>query len=463
VLVFSLWLIFMLDNIIKFLPGVEGPKTVVNFKARLKWTGMILLLFFVLGQIPLYGVSQQTYERFAFMEMILGSKMGSLITLGIGPIVMASIILQLLVGSKVLPFNLNTQEGREKFQGLQKLLAIFFCIFEASTYVLFGAIRPMVSNASMMLMLIAQLAFGGFLIMLMDEVVSKWGIGSGVSLFIAAGVSTQIFIQAFNPLTGGGELPFGKIPQAIVAFGMGDMGVAMDAIIPLIFTVVVFLVVVYFQGVKVEIPLAFGSISGFGRRWPLKFIYTSNIPVILAAALLANLHMIGAVSAGGSIPILGTFDESGNAVSGLLYYLTTPYGFILSLIHGTLTFDMILQMICYTLFMGIASMIFSVLWVQTSGMDAHSVAEQIKGIGMQIPGFRRDPRIIEQVLSRYIMPLAVMGGLWVGLLAAFADLTGALGTGTGILLTVMIIYNFYEQISMRYMEEMHPALRKFFE
>ena len=96
-------------------------------------------------------------------------------------------------------------------------------------------------------------------------------------------------------------------------------------------------------------------------------------------------------------------------------------------------------------------------------MDAHSVAEQIKGIGMQIPGFRRDPRIIEQVLSRYIMPLAVMGGLWVGLLAAFADLTGALGTGTGILLTVMIIYNFYEQISMRYMEEMHPALRKFFE
>ncbi|MEM7826730.1 MAG: preprotein translocase subunit SecY, partial [Candidatus Aenigmatarchaeota archaeon] len=119
--------------------------------------------------------------------------------------------------------------------------------------------------------------------------------------------------------------------------------------------------------------------------------------------------------------------------------------------------------VCYGLFMCIGSMLFSVLWVQTSGMDARSVAEQIQGIGMQIPGFRRDPRIIEQVLARYITPLAIMGGLFVGLLAAFADFTGALGSGTGILLTVMIIYNFYEQISMRYMEDMHPALRGFFE
>ncbi|MCD6381385.1 MAG: hypothetical protein J7L43_00190 [Candidatus Aenigmarchaeota archaeon] len=124
---------------------------------------------------------------------------------------------------------------------------------------------------------------------------------------------------------------------------------------------------------------------------------------------------------------------------------------------------MLLQAIGYLLFMGIGAMLFSILWVYTSGMDPRSVAEQIKSIGFQIPGFRRDPRIIEQVLDRYIPPLAVMGGLFVGLLAAFADFTGALGTGTGILLTVMIIYNFYEEISRRYVEEMNPAIRKFFE
>ena len=212
-----------------------------------------------------------------------------------------------------------------------------------------------------------------------------------------------------------------------------------------------------------EIPLAFGSISGFGRRWPLKFIYTSNIPVILTAALLANFHMIGSFARGSTIPILGSFNSNGQAISGLLYYLSMPRDSLTSILLGTFTFDMGLQIICYTLFMAVGAMIFSILWVQTSGMDAASVSSQIQSIGYQIPGFRRDPRIIEQVLERYIMPLALMGGLFVGLLAAFADFTGALGTGTGILLTVMIIYNFYEQISMRYMEDMHPALRKFFE
>jgi len=452
-----------LESITRFLPGVEGPKTTINFKSRLKWTGIILFLFLILGQISLYGVAPTAFERFQYMQMILASDMGSLVTLGIGPIVSASIILQLLVGSKILPIDLTKPGGREKFQGLQKLLTIFFCFFEAVAFVMFGAIQPASSNSFLIVFLILQIAFGGFLVLLMDEVCSKWGIGSGVSLFIAVGISTTIFVQALNPLTVGGELPAGAIPQFLVALGIGDVGTAIDAIIPVIFTILVFFIVVYFQGIKVEIPLAFGSVSGFGRRWPLNFIYTSNIPVILTAALLANLQLMGSMAAGKGIPVLGTFDEYGNPMSGLLYYLSMPHGLIINILHGSATLSMGLQAICYVLFMGIGAMLFSILWVQTSGMDAKSVAGQIQSIGLQIPGFRRDPRIIEQVLSRYIMPLAVMGGLWVGLLASFADFTGALGTGTGILLTVMIIYNFYEQVSMRYAEEMHPAIRKFFE
>lgn len=450
----------MLENIGKFLPMVDDPKQVVPFKKRLVWTGVILVLFLVMGHTSLYGVAPETYERFKYMQLILASKMGTLMTLGIGPIVMASIILQLLVGAKVLPLDLTKPEDRVKFQDLQKLTTIFFCFFEGAVYVLFGVIRPVTPDMTTTLLLIFQLAFGGFLVLLMDEVIHKWGIGSGVSLFIAAGVSQSIFVRALNPFTSGAELPAGAIPRFLAALGIGEISTAIDAILPVIFTVVVFLVVVYVQGIKVEIPLAFGSLSGFGRRWPLKFIYTSNIPVILAAALLANLHLFGSMIHN---PLIGVYDEAGNVIGGLLYYISMPRGLILSVIHGAVTGDMILQAICYTLFIAIAAMIFSILWVYTSGMDPHSVAEQIQSIGFQIPGFRRDPRIIEQVLSRYIPPLAVMGGLFVGLLAAFADFTGALGTGTGILLTVMIIYNFYEEISRRYLEEMHPELRKFFE
>lgn len=505
----------ILDKLTARLPGIQEPKTHVSFRARLKWTGIILLLFLVLGQISLYGISPVSKERFQFFDIILGSSMGSLMTLGIGPIVTASIILQLLVGSKIIPWNLRDPDGRKKFQGTQKLLVILFTIFEAAAYVSFGAIAPAAPGAGLYVLLIAQLAFGGFLVLLMDEVVSKWGIGSGVSLFIAAGVSRQIFVRAFNPLSTPGEtIPAGLIPQAAVYVGMGEMFQAFIALLPIIATVIIFFTVVYVQSLKVEIPLAFGSIRGFSRRWPLNLIYTSNIPVILIAALLANLQMVANIAArvtdeaGLRCGFFGCFDQNGQAVSGIVRFFISPnslsiqiffivfllvifaaafsafyfkfknaikvlgISFIVGLVLAVLisnattglpTAEEGARVIVYLIILTAGSVIFSIFWVATSGMDARSVAEQIESMGMQIPGFRRDPRIVEEVLQRYIPVLTVISGLLIGLLAAFADFTNALGTGTGILLTVMIIYNFYEIIAQRYLEDMNPAVRKFFQ
>lgn len=502
----------MFDWIITRLPGVTEPKTHLSFKSRLKWTALVLLIFLVMGQIMIYGVAPVTAGRFQFYEMILGSSMGSIITLGIGPIVSASIILQLLVGSRIIPWDLKTKEGRKKFQGSQKLLAIFFCIFEAFAFIAFGAVTPVRQEAVIWFLLITQLAFGAFLLLLMDEIVSKWGIGSGVSLFIAAGVAKGIFVRAFNPLPPTGEtIPAGLVPQIVAYLGMGEVNLALQALLPLIATVLVFAIVVYVTAIKVDIPLAFGSIRGFSRRWPLKLIYTSNIPVILVAALLANLLMVGNVTAKateeGRCGFLGCFDTNGQPTSGIAQFLRSPnslslqvfflifllvvfiagfsafyfkykeaskivllssiLGLILAIVAtnfwlGLPTMTDSLRATAYLLLMIIGATIFSVFWVATSGMDSHSVAEQIEGMGMQIPGFRRDPRIVEQVLDRYIPSLAIISGVFIGALAALADFTNALGTGTGILLTVMIVYNFYEQISMRYVEDMHPAIRRFF-
>ena len=96
-------------------------------------------------------------------------------------------------------------------------------------------------------------------------------------------------------------------------------------------------------------------------------------------------------------------------------------------------------------------------------MDARSQADNIMASGLQIPGFRRDPRVLESILARYIWPLTVLGGASVGLVAALADLTGALSRGTGILLAVMIVYNMYEEIAKQHMMDMHPMMRKFVE
>ncbi len=502
------------DALISKLPGVEEPKGHISFRARLKWTGIILLIFLALSQITLYGVSTESRQQFQFFEIILGSSIGSLMTLGIGPIVTASIILQLLVGSGIIPWNLRTPEGKKKFQGTQKLLVIFFAVFEAFAFVSFGAIRPTSPDVGLFALLIAQLAFGAMIVLLMDEVVSKWGIGSGVSLFIAAGVTKQIFVRTFNPLTPeGSTVPAGLLPQFVTYLGLGDMFQAFTAIIPIIATILVFLIVVYAQALKVEIPLALGSIRGFSRRWPLNLIYTSNIPVILVAALLANLQLMGQFTAtsesnGLKCGFLGCYDtQTGAAQSGIITFFSAPsslsvqiftlillgvifigafiafyfrfrggmrmigifgvIGFILALLAtnsfvGLPGAEETGRAIAYMLILTVGSMIFSVFWVATSGMDSRSVADQIEGLGMQIPGFRRDPRIVQEVLDRYIPTLTLISGLFIGVLAAMADFTSAIGTGTGILLTVMIIYNLYENIANRYMEDMHPALRKFF-
>lgn len=452
-------------DILKLLPGVTSPVKKLNLKDKLKWDGIILVLFFTMSQIIVWGINPQAVQHFLFLETILGSRMGSLITLGIGPIVTASIILQLLVGSSIIKWNTGSKEGRMKFMGTQKLLSVFFCLFEAVAFVSFGAIPPAGGGLTAAFIII-QLALGGIMIIFMDEVVSKWGLGSGVSLFIAAGVSKTIIVRALNFV--GGGTPSGLIPSSILSFMGGRPAEGLISLVPIVFTVVVFLLVTYGQSMKVEIPLVFGRIRGFGYRHPLRFIYASNIPVILTAALLANFEMMARTLYNKGITIFGTFNADGRAASGLVYLITPPRGhslsdLFISWIYGVSLPPEAITWITYSIFMIGGSIIFSVFWINTAGMDAKTVAKQLHARGLGIPGFRRDIRIIERVLDRYINALAVMGGAFVGFLAAFADFTGALGTGTGILLTVMIIYRLYEEISQQHIEDLNPAVRKFFE
>lgn len=509
---------FDLLSIAQYFPSVNKPMQHPSFREKMKWTGIILVLFFLLGSISIWGVNSAAVAQFQFLEIVFGAKIGSVLTLGIGPIVTASIILQLFVGSKLVNWNLQDPKDKIKFTSTQKLLTIFFCFFEAGAYVLTGAIPPVDNSLFMITIVILQLAAGGILVMFMDEVVSKWGIGSGISLFIAAGVSKTIILRIFNPLAVDGTLPTLENPASGLLFtifnalGAGQPSQALTALLPIISTVMVFAIVIFMQNIHVEIPMAFSLPFGrFGaRKWPLKFFYTSNIPVILTAAVLANLQLLGSILYSRGITILGSYNEQGVATDGLMYLLRSPtsesvilvaiitgliglvsaiflgdllmkrksiragiIGIVIGTIVGVIAVNYIgfsaitlldgLHIFVYILAYVIGSTIFSIFWVNTAGMDAHSVAEQFKGYSIVIPGFRHDPRIIESILSRYIPVLTVLGGATIGLLAAYADITGALGTGTGILLTVMIIYQFYEQIMAQHSEDIPPSIKRILE
>ncbi|MDP7141285.1 MAG: preprotein translocase subunit SecY [Candidatus Woesearchaeota archaeon] len=452
------------------LPEVASPtQKRLSFKEKIKWTILVLVLFFILGMIPLFGLGPNALQQFEYLSIILGAKFGSIISLGIGPIVTASIVLQLLNGSGIVKFDLNSHEGKQNFQGIQKLLAIFFIIFEAAIYVFMGGLAPASQFAGtplyfqFQLLLIFQLFLGGMLILFMDEIISKWGFGSGISLFIVAGVSEQIFIRAFSPLPSPANpsIATGAIPALFQSLAAGDPRTAGLMLAGVIATALVFAIAVYAQAMKVEIPLSFGRVRGHGVRWPLSFIYTSNIPVILVAALMANIQLWARLLQNWGHPFLGRF-VGNTPVSGIVSWLYSP-DLVGRIIKGSFLWSDLGHSAVYILVMMLGAMMFSIFWVQTAGMDARSQAKQMLNSGLQIPGFRRDERILERLLNRYIWPLAIMGALTVGLLAALADLSGALSSGTGILLSVMIIYKLYEEIAQQHMMDMHPMMRKFME
>lgn len=459
-----------LDSVIAVFPEVRAPaQKHLPFKEKLKWSLIILVLFFVMGHIPLYGLGENALQQFEFLSIILGASFGSIISLGIGPLVTASIVLQLLNGTGIIKFDLTSPDGKRRFQGLQKLLGLFFVIFEAGVYVFMGGLAPNPAFAGtpaffeFQLLLIFQLFLGGVLIMFMDEVISKWGFGSGISLFIAAGVAQEIFIRAFNflPSPTNPDIAAGAIPALFQSLSIGDVTTAALMFAAVVATLVVFAICVFGQAMKVEIPLSFGKVRGYSMRWPLNFFYTSNIPVILVAALMANIQLFARLLEKWGHPLLGTFSGSSPA-SGVVYWLNAP-NLVESFIQGSFTWAQMGQAVFYTLFMVGGAIVFSIFWVQTSGMDAHSQAKQILNSGLQIPGFRRDERVLEKILERYIWPLTIVGGAAIGLLASIADLSGALSRGTGILLAVMIVYKLYEEIAKQHMMDMNPAVKKFME
>jgi len=499
-----------LKPIIGRMPTIKKPDGHVHFRTKMTWTLTILIVYFAMTNVAIYGLGGETIDLFSQYRAILAGASGSLMHLGIGPIVTGSIIMQLFTGAKIINLNLQNPKDKEIYQGTQKVLVIVMIIVESVPQV-FGFLEPsaaIVSDVGLTwarMTIITQLAIGSYLVFLMDESVSKWGIGSGISLFIAAGVSQAIFTGTLNwePAPGSQtDTPSGTFPMILWYLknsSTSDLSnggyeaillAPPNPLVALLGTLVVFFIVVYVESSRIELPLAHGKVRGARGRYPIRLIYASNIPVILMAALLANVNMFALLfwshPTMSTWPIfghnwrLGAFDttDGSNPVPtmGLAYYVNRLAGlqdWFLPLVSpekygqylgGHEPWQLIAHIVVYMGIMVIGSIVFAKFWIETTNMGPADVAKQIQGSGMQIPGFRRDPRIVEKVLERYIPTVTVFSGAMVGFLAAGADMIGTVGqsSGTGVLLTVGIMIRMYEQIGKEQMMEMHPVLRSFF-
>lgn len=449
--------LYILEPLVRKFPEVQPPRRHVSFKEKLMWSGLALTIYLIMAQITLYGMEERALNYFGQLQYVLASRAGTLMQLGIGPVVTAGIVLQLVVGANLV--GLNLQEARDKalFTGLQKILALLVGVFQASAFVFSGSLTGgQILGMGRMMFLVLQMVIGVTVVLFLDEVVSKYGFGSGISLFIAGGVSATVFWRAFNPGIGGA---LGAIPNFIVALMEGTPAALSDAffrsgpasgMMGVVATVVVFLIVIYAVNMRVEIPLSYTRYGGMRGKYPIKFLYASVIPVILSTVVFTNVSIMARVT---NLKFLGTFGPNGNATGGLYYYLRSPQGLeqVISEPFHALLYLGVLVVFC----MG-----FAWLWVQMTNMAPSDVANQLKRSGMSIPGFRRDTRIMENMLARYITPVTLMGGGFVGALAAGANFLGALSSGTGILLAVSIIYRLYREMAREQLAEMFPAARR---
>ena len=185
----------------RILPEIKVPERKVSFNEKIFWTAIVLIVYLVMSEIALYGIGTDVQEQFGALRVIFASNRGTLMKLGIGPIVTAGLILQLLAGSAMIKCDMSNPEDRGLFTIASKVLSIVLTGVQASAYIISGMYGTLAGPTTIVIFI--QLIAAGIIVMLLDELVQKgWGLGSGISLFIMAGVAQNILWQAFAPPSG---------------------------------------------------------------------------------------------------------------------------------------------------------------------------------------------------------------------------------------------------------------------
>lgn len=467
-----------LDPILSILPTVERPRGRMPASTRLFWTFVVATVYLIMTITPLYGVPPEvvygtTSPASALLGIIFGSAQGTLAHLGIGPIVIAGILLEILVFSGVIPMELKEREDRLRFTALLKLVALLVAAVEVGVGISagqFGLLTP-----TQAFLVFVQLIFATLIIILMDDLMSKgWGFGSAISLIIFLGVSKSLFIQLFSPyvLPGGDGLPYGFIPALAASMSRGPEGLAMvlyrhglPDLLGLITTLALIALILYVEMMRVSVPVSVAQYRGIRTVIPLRFVYVSVLPMIFTAYTLTLLSQLltglgtWAMQTGNYSPwlrALAGFESVGGRIEpvrpSLLYYILPA-----RTLMGVSLDYVVVHILIYV----VLATFFAWVWVSLAGLSPEEQAKRFVEGGLQIPGFRMSERIIAKYLERYIWVLTITSGMLVGLIAALGDILTVYGSGIGLVLLVEIAMQYYTMVMREQVLEMFPGLKRF--
>lgn len=448
-------LLSYLIPIASYVPKIKESEKTVPLKDKLIWTLLALFIFLVSSQIPLFGIIKQSDEDpFLWSRIIMASNRGSLMELGINPIVSAGMVIQVLTGAKLISTDNNNPSDKKLIEILQKLIAIIIALFESITYVFSGIYgEPETLGVTRIFLIVIQLMFAAIIVILLDEALtSGYGIVSGISLFIATNVCEELLWKSFSPLKNNDEYEgviiaffqtLFKEKSLIKALRYSFFRDSFSNLTGLLSTIIVFMIVNFFQGFQINLAIHNQTLRGHNEAYPIKLFYTSNMPVILQSTLLSNFFFISKLLYSkfknwSIIRYLGSWsDINGQSIpiSGLAYLLHAPNSLSVLLNNP-------FKAVFYILFMLISCAVFSRTWIEFSGNGPKEVYKSLKN--QKISAYGGSERLLEKRLNKYIPIAATVGGACIGVLSLLADFLGAIGSGTGILLTCGIVFEFYE-------------------
>lgn len=451
-----------------FLPTVTRPQGRVPLPRRILWTAVVAAVYILMTITPLYGASPAARHEggaaYQLLSIIFGTAYGTLAHLGIGPIVIAGILLEVLAFSGTLNLDLDKREDRLKFTLLLKWTALGVAAVEAAAYVMGGQFGPVSPLAGLLIVL--QLVLATLIILLLDDIVSKgWGIGSAISLIIFLGVSRQIFLSLFSwdvvVDAGGRTHVVGLLPALGAAlydfFARGDASplaglisrqvtpqgrqspIYLPDIAGLLSTALLAYILLYLEMIRVNVPVSAARFGGIKFAIPLRFVYVSVLPIIFTTY---SLLLIG--------QLLLPLYEASPAVAAIVNVIFLPHRYFA---------DAATIALHCALYISLAA-VFAWIWVQLAGLGAESQARIIARSQLQVPGFRQSERILARVLERPINALTITSGLIAGCVAALGNILGVWGGGAGLILLIEIALQYHAIFTHEQLLEAYPGLKR---
>lgn len=411
-----------------FLRKLKLVSTDANLRGRILFLFAALVVFRVLATIPIPGVDEnalaaffQQNEYLNLLNLFSGGGLAnlSIVMLGVGPYITASIIMQLMSIMSPKIKALYTEEGeagRQKFTQYARMLTVPLAFVQAFGFLMLLARQGIVSNMEMLpfLVNVAVVAAGSILLMWIGELISEFGIGNGVSVLIFAGIVAGL------PTT---------ISQVLFSYDPSQIPLYIGVVAA---AVLVTAAVVVITEAERPVPVTYAkqvrggrSYGGVSTYLPLRVNQAGVIPIIFALSILLFPQMI------------------------LNFLITADNASLQSIAQQGL--DLLANQWLYAVVYFVLVFLFTYFYTAVT-FDPNSIANNLQKSGAFIPGVRPGTATTEY-LGNVITRITFVGALFLGLIAvlplAMQAITGAAAFaigGTALLIVVSVVLDLVRKI-----------------